>query len=55
MTEKEGNSAFNEPLESPDPSDADINNRSLRHHPGTKFEEYCSLNPDAAECRVYDE
>lgn len=25
------------------------------HPPQTNFEKYCSDNPDAAECRVYDD
>ena len=49
------NSAFDEPLEAPDPQDPQISNRAKRHHPGTPFEEYCSTHPDADECKVYDD
>jgi hypothetical protein len=51
----EHNSAFDSPLESPDIQDPAIADRSKRHHPGTPFEEYCSLNPDADECRIYED
>lgn len=49
------NSDFNSPIESLDENEPNIADRSKRHHPGTPFEEYCSLNPDASECRVYDD
>lgn len=52
---KDKNSSFEEPLQQPDLEDAALNDRSKRHHPGTEFEKYCSENPDASECRVYDE
>lgn len=52
---KEHNSDFNAPLEELDANEPAIADRSKRHHPGTPFEEYCSLNPDASECRVYDD
>ena len=56
MTHSSHNSAFDEPIEdNNDKSEPAISNRSKRHHPGTPFEEYCSLNPDASECRVYDD
>lgn len=48
------NSDFNAPIVSLDESDPQIADRALRHHPGTALEEYCSLHPDASECRVYD-
>lgn len=49
------NSAFDEPIEAPDPQEPTIADRAKRHHPGTPFEEYCSTHPDAAECKVYDD
>lgn len=49
------NSAFNSPIEDLEESDPNIANRANRHHPGTPFEEYCSLHPDASECRCYDD
>lgn len=55
MKTAEHNSAFDEPIELPDPLNPGISDRSKRHHPGTPFEEYCSLNPDAEECRIYDD
>lgn len=51
----EHNSDFNSPIEEIDANEPGIADRSKRHHPGTPFEEYCSLNPDASECRVYDD
>ena len=52
---KEHNTNFNSPIEDLDANEPDIADRSKRHYPGTPFEEYCSLNPDASECRVYDD
>ena len=51
----EHNSAFNLPLEAPKSEDPTISDRSKRHHPGTAFEDYCSSNPDALECRIYED
>lgn len=51
----EHNTDFNTPIEELDSNDPAIADRSKRHHPGTPFEEYCSLHPDASECRVYDD
>lgn len=48
------NSDFNSPIVPLEECDPEIANRALRHHPGTPFEEYCSLHPDASECRVYE-
>ena len=38
-----------------EPKDGKINDWHERHHPGTAFEEFCDVHPDALECRVYDE
>lgn len=51
----EHNSNFNSPIEPLDECDPNIADRANRHHPGTPFEEFCSLNPDASECRIYDD
>ncbi len=37
------------------PNEGKINDWHTRHHPGTAFEEFCDVHPDALECRVYDE
>lgn len=55
MTNPIHNSAFDEPIEAPDPQEPGIADRAKRHHPGTSFEEYCSTHPDADECKVYDD
>lgn len=56
MSQLNHNTAFDEPIEPcDDKSEPAISDRSKRHHPGTAFEEYCSMNPDASECRVYDD
>ncbi len=56
MSQSNRNTAFDEPIEPCDnTSEPKISDRSKRHHPGTAFEEYCSLNPDASECRVYED
>ena len=54
-TMEEHNSCFNAPIEELDANQPAIADRSKRHYPGTPFEEYCSLHPDASECRVYDD
>ncbi len=38
-----------------DPNEGKINDWHNRHHPGTAFEEFCDVHPDAMECRVYDD
>ncbi len=56
MSQSNRNTAFDEPIEPCDnTSEPKISDRSKRHHPGTAFEEYCALNPDASECRVYED
>jgi hypothetical protein len=40
-----------EKLEENEPN---ISDAKKRHHEGTAFEDYCSLNPSADECKVYD-
>lgn len=55
MTNPNHNSAFDDPIETPDPQEPGIADRAKRHHPGTPFEEYCSTHPDADECKVYDD
>jgi hypothetical protein len=55
MDNLEKNSAFDKPIEAPEECEPGIADRAKRHHPGTPFEEYCSLNPDADECRVYED
>ena len=55
MTDKNHNSAFERPIEALEEGDPTIADRSKRHHPGTAFEDYCSANPDASECRVYED
>ena len=54
MENTDRNPAFDLPLEPPDPNDAEINNRCKRHHPNTKFEEFCACNPSSEECRIYE-
>ena len=34
---------------------AEASHQRESHPPKTSLEEYCDLNPDAAECRVYDD
>jgi hypothetical protein len=51
----EHNSAFNLSLEALKLKDPTIADRYEHHHPGTAFEEYCLLNPDALECRIYED
>lgn len=34
---------------------AEAAHQRASHPKQTSFEEYCSLNPDAAECRVYED
>lgn len=48
------NSTFDSSLELSNSQDPIIANLSNLHHPSTAFEEFCSLNPDAKECRVFD-
>lgn len=56
MSQSNRNTSFDEPIEPcDDSSEPAISDRSKRHHPGTAFEEYCAMNPDASECRVYDD
>lgn len=51
----EHNSNFNSPIELINENEPAIADRSKRHSPGTSFEEYCSLHPDALGCKVYDD
>jgi len=54
MENTDRNPAFDLPLETPDPNDAEINNRCKRHRPNTKFEDFCACNPSSVGCRVYE-